>query len=148
MEKYIVEKDKDITRWFDFETKKLHRLDGPAVECKNGDKCWYQNGLCHRLDGPAVEYANGDKCWYQNDKRHRLDGPAIEYATGDKNWYQNGQLHRLDGPAVEFANGQKQYWIEGVRYSKEEFEKRVKLPSCDGKVVEIDGNKYRLTEIK
>ncbi len=70
----------------------LHRDDGPAVECANGDKEWYQNGKLHRLDGPAVERANGDKYWYQNGKFHREDGPAVEYANGDKFWWYNNKF--------------------------------------------------------
>lgn len=30
-------------------------------------------------------------------------------------------LHRLDGPAVECADGRVEYWIEGKKYSMEEF---------------------------
>ena len=29
---------------------------------------WYQNGQLHRLDGPAIECSNGDKEWYLNDE--------------------------------------------------------------------------------
>jgi len=43
---------------------KLHRLDGPAIEYRDGYKSWYKNGELHRLDGPAIEYANGYKVWY------------------------------------------------------------------------------------
>jgi len=46
----------------------LHREDGPAVECNNGDKYWFRNGLLHREDGPAVEYNNGDKVWNYRGK--------------------------------------------------------------------------------
>jgi len=42
----------------------IHKLDGPAIEWKNGDKYWYKEGKMHRLDGPAREYANGSKYWY------------------------------------------------------------------------------------
>ena len=48
----------------------------------NGDKFWYLNGKLHREDGPAVECANGDKSWFLNGKLHREDGPAIERANG------------------------------------------------------------------
>ena len=34
---------------------------------KNGSREWRnQKGQLHRLDGPACEYANGEKCWYIN----------------------------------------------------------------------------------
>jgi len=40
----------------------------------HGDRtAWFQNGKYHRLDGPAIEYKNGTKHWYQNDKLHRTD---------------------------------------------------------------------------
>ncbi len=50
------------------EQNQLHREDGPAVECANGNKYWYQNDKCHRKNGPALEWANGDKVWYYNDE--------------------------------------------------------------------------------
>ena len=34
---------------------------------------WHQNGKLHRLDGPAIECADGDKEWWVDDKWHRLD---------------------------------------------------------------------------
>lgn len=38
---------------------KLHREDGPAVECTFGYRAWFINGLRHRVDGPAIEYGDG-----------------------------------------------------------------------------------------
>ena len=75
------------------QNEKLHRLDGPAVINKNGDKSWYKNGLLHREDGPAIEWKNGDKSWYKNGLLYREDGPAIEWKDGDKSWYLNGFEH-------------------------------------------------------
>jgi len=47
---------------------KLHREDGPAVECiSSGGRYWYQNGLCHRLDGPACEYFGAQMWYYQGE---------------------------------------------------------------------------------
>ena len=57
----------------------------------NGSKFWYLNGKLHREDGPAIECANGYKSWCLNGKLHREDGPAIEWANGDKSWYLNGE---------------------------------------------------------
>jgi hypothetical protein len=92
---------------------------------------------------------DGDKAWYLNGKRHREDGPALEHANGDKYWYLNGEHHREDGPALECAGGDKYWYLNGEYLTKDEW--RAKLqpqPSCDGKVVEIDGKKYKLTEIQ
>ena len=68
-------------------------------------------------------YDNGTKRWYVDDKLHRTDGPAIEGANGDKFWY-------LDGKQLTHSQ-----WIEAVK---------PKVTSCVGKVVEVDGVKYRL----
>lgn len=96
-----------------------------TVEVIKGSVRWYREGtsICHREDGPAIEYTDGTKFWYINNARHRVDGPAIEWANGTKCWYLNG-----------------------VQLTEEEFSK--KINSCDGKVVEIDGKKYKLTEVK
>jgi len=51
----------------------------------------------------------------------------------------------LDGPAVEHANGIKKWYINGENFTEEKFNKRV--DGCKGKIVEIDGVKYRLTQI-
>jgi hypothetical protein len=84
--------------------------------------------------------------WYNlNDERHREDGPAIEFADGDKYWYINGERHREDGPAIEFADGDKSWYINGQRLTETEFNQRT--DSCIGKIVEIDGKKYKLTQI-
>jgi hypothetical protein len=126
MEKYDVTVDMESTvRFYKKGTVELHRLDGPAVECVDGDKVWYVNGKQHRLDGPAVEYADGSNVWYQNGERHRLDGPAIEYASGTKWWYQNGERHRLDGPAVECADGTNEWFIEGKKYTEAQFNEKI-----------------------
>jgi hypothetical protein len=111
-----------------------HRVDGPAVEYVNGGKEWYLNGERHRTDGPAVEYANGNKEWYVNDNRHRTDGPAIDHANGDKEWWVNGKLHRTDGPAVEWKNGYKQWWIDGVEYLEYFYSSQIAQMKAAGKI--------------
>ena len=115
--------------------------------CDNGTKYWSLNGKYHREDGPAVEHADGTKSWYLNDQLHREDGPAIECANGTKFWYLNDQRHRKDGPAVEYANGRKFWYLNGKELTREQFDARNKpKASCTGKVVEIDGVKYKLVE--
>jgi len=84
--------------------------------------------------------------WYNEEwKLHRLDGPAIECIDGAKHWYQENLRHRLDGPAIEVINKYKAWYIKGKELSEEDFNKRVN--GCKGKIVEIDGVKYRLTQI-
>ena len=91
-------------------------------------------------------YPNGSKRWYLNGKLHREDGPAIEYPNGSKRWYLNGKVHREDGPAVENFNGSKYWYLNGKELTEEEFNAR--RNSCNGKIVEIDGKRYKLEELK
>ena len=115
----------------------------------DGEKHWYLEGKLHRTDGPAVEHPNGEKHWYLEGKRHRTDGPAIEYSDGTKYWCLEGKSHRTDGPAVEHPDGEKHWYLEGKKYSQEDWEKLVSpKESCEGKIVEIDGKKYKLMGLK
>ena len=113
----------------------------------NGGKSWWLNGNLHREDGPAIENSNGDKYWYLNGKLHREDGPAVEYSTGYKSWYLNDKLHREDGPAVEYSNGDKGWYLNGEELTEQEHKAATSKPTCEGKLVEIDGKKYELKEV-
>jgi len=87
----------------------------------------------------------GDTEWLLDGKRHRTNGPAIEYADGNKFWYVDGKQHRVDGPAIEWADGSKSWYLDGKRLTQAQWLEAVKpKPSCVGKMVEIDGVKYRL----
>ena len=97
-EKYLVEVDGIGTYWYAW----------PGEERK-----------LHRLDGPAIEYSDGSKFWYQNDQLHRLDGPAVEPSEGFREWRQNGLLHRVDGPAVIGEDGTEEYWLNDVQHTEE-----------------------------
>ena len=117
------------------------------VEVTEYSTRWYnESNLLHREDGPAIEWANGDKYYLINDKRHREDGPAVECSNGDKSYYINDKLHREDGPAVEWANGDKSYYINDKHLTEKEFNSRTK--TCEGKVVEIEGVKYKLSKVQ
>ena len=94
-------------------------------------------------------FEDGSKFWYLNDKLHRTDGPAVEYANGGKEWYLNGKRHREDGPAIEYADGRKRWFSDGFENSEANWRKRVQKKvksSCIGKIVEVDGVKYKLVE--
>jgi hypothetical protein len=67
----------------------------------------------------------GNKLWHLNDKLHREDGPAVEYADGDKCWHLNGK---------EYSEAD---WLKQTQKVK---------ATCVGKVIEIDGVKYKLVE--
>ena len=78
---------------------------------------------------------------------HREDGPAIEYADGTKHWFIDGKRHREDGPAVECANGDKEWYLHGKEVTEAEVMRKPAF-TCDGKIVEIEGKKYQLKEVK
>ncbi len=108
----------------------LHRDDGlPAFEDpKTNYKGYYKNNQHHRVgDFPAVECGDGSLQYWENGKLHRLNGPAIIYPDGHRAYYQNGKRHNLNGPAVIYAIGMVEYWIDGVYYSKTDFDKQVEL---------------------
>ena len=88
--------------------------------------------------------------WFLNGKYHREDGPAVEYADGTKSWWLNGKRHRVDSPAIEYADGSKAWYLNGKEYSEEQWKKEIakRKNSCNGKIVEIDGKKYKLIEEK
>ena len=113
----------------------------------NGSKEWYLNDKLHREDGPAVEWASGRKEWWLNGNRHREDGPAVERADGARHWWLHGNLHREDGPAVEYADGTKEWWLNGKELTEEEHRQCTSGQTCGGKIVEIDGIKYKLTAV-
>ena len=69
-----------------------------------------------------------------------------EYGT--KCWYLNGFYHCEHGPAIQCADGTKYWCLNGIEVTKTEWHKQIqkdKAP-CVGKVVEIDGVKYKLVE--
>ena len=70
----------------------------------------------------------------------------VKVSDSKTEWYNlNGELHREDGPAIEFADGDKSWYINGQRLTETEFNQRTQ--SCNNKIVEIDGKKYKLTQI-
>ena len=77
-------------------------------------------GELHRVDGPAIERKNANKEWYQQGRRHRVGGPAIEYENGSKEWWIEGKRHRVDGPAIEMSNGEMDWLINGIQFSSQE----------------------------
>jgi hypothetical protein len=93
-----------------------HRIDGPAIIRKNGNKEWWRFGKLHRDSSPAVELATGSTAWYKDGMKHRVDGPAIERANGDKGWFLNDVRHRVDGPAIELGNGSKFWYLDGKKH--------------------------------
>jgi len=94
-------------------------------------------------------YSNGYKAWYLNGKLQREDGPAAEGGNDYKAWYLDGKRHREDGPAIVWSNGDKQWYLNDEELTEEKFNSRMNpAPSCNGKVVTIDGKQYKLKEVE
>jgi hypothetical protein len=92
-----------------------HRIDGPAVIYKTGDREWYYHDKLHRIGGPAITAPYGDQFWYQHGKPHRDDGPAVTTSDGYQAWYHYGKFHRDNGPAIIRVDDTKEYWFNGHR---------------------------------
>jgi glucan-binding YG repeat protein len=73
---------------------------------------------------------------------------TVRADNGNRFWLnEDGQMHCEHGPAVEWSNGSKWYYLNDQCLSRADWEKeRFKKP-CSGKVVEIDGVKYKLEEV-
>ena len=102
---YTETTDKSI-KFFNY--NKLHKLNEPAIHCKNGDKYYYQYGKLHRENGPAIELSTGEKRWFYYGLLHNSNGPAIDFGNGYYEYYYFGKLHRENGPAIVTYN--KQCW--------------------------------------
>jgi len=67
---------------------------------QKGNKFWYLpsrgKDYIHRIDGPAIELKDGSKGWCHNNKNHRLDGPAVLYVDLHPMWYINGKALNAD----------------------------------------------------
>jgi hypothetical protein len=99
------------------------------------------------LEYTVKVYSNGSKYWYLDGKRHREDGPAFEGSGGTKSWWLNGKRHREDGPAIEWSYETKEWYLDGKELTKQEHKAATSKPTCEGKIVEIDGKKYKLMEV-
>ena len=56
-----------------------------------GGKWWFLHNVHHRLNGPAINYRDGQKVWYVNGKCHRTTGPAVIFANGLVEYWVNGR---------------------------------------------------------
>ena len=56
---------------------------------------------------------------------------------GDKYWFLNGKRHREDGPAIEYCGGTKHWWLNDVKYTEEEFNKKM-APAQEMTVLEVE----------
>ena len=82
--------------------------------------------------GNEIYYENSYGDWYKSE--YDSNGNEIYYERSDGYWYKQ-----------EFDSNGKLIYYENSH--GEIIDNRPKKETCKGKVVEIDGKKYRLTEV-
>lgn len=88
-----------------------------------GMRVHYEDDVVHNKYGPAITWPGHEEYW-EGGLLHRITGPAITYEYV-KCYYQRGLRHRLAGPAVIWGNGDLEYWISDIKYSEEEYYKKI-----------------------
>jgi hypothetical protein len=103
--------------------------DGLETYYENSDGNWYRCEYDENGNETYYEYSNG--YWY----RHEYDknGKVTYYEDSSGYWYRCEYDEKGNRTYYENSNGTK---------------KGTKRGSCSGKVVEVDGKKYKLTAVK
>ena len=116
----------------DFDKGSLYLYDS------NGNQTYYEDskGYWYKRDydsnGNLIYFENSNGFWYKYD--YDSNGNKIYYENSYGYWYKK-----------EFdSNGNEIYYEDS---NGEIIDKRPKKETCNGKVVEIDGKQYKLTEI-
>ena len=116
----------------DFKSKgdlKLYNAGGNVIYRENSDGTWYKRD--YDTNGNKIYFEDSTGYWVKRD--YDNNGNLIYYEDSTGYWYKQ-----------EFdTNGNQIYYEDS---NGEIIDKRPKK-SCDGKVVEIDGKQYKLTEI-
>lgn len=98
-----------------------------TVDSNGTIKYWDGKGMLHNPDGPSVIRADKATYWLVTgrDPDEMPDG-----WFGSRLWHRHGVLHRTDGPAVERGDGTGFFYVEGFRFSEDEFNRR--YPASQG----------------
>jgi len=91
---------------------------------------WYKRE--YDSDGNETYYENSDGFWYKYE--YHTNGNETYYEE-----YSNGDWHKLEYD----ANGNETYYENNEGYKKG----TPRSQSCAGKVIEVDGKKYKLLEL-
>jgi len=98
----------------------------------DGTKEFLLEGLRHRDGGPAVVRLDGRTEWFCHGMRHRDGGPAVTNPNGltdttaEEEWYKYDKYHREGGPAVTTQDGTHEWYLDGVNYTEESYNVRLK----------------------
>lgn len=98
----------------------VHRVDGPALEDKEGTLGWYTHGRLHRVDGPAITASDGRGSWYKDGVLHRTDVCVMEHvdSKGVRQWSFYGVhesfLYRFGSPPAVLGDGSVLWVVRNV----------------------------------
>jgi uncharacterized cupin superfamily protein len=115
---------------------------GIVCTFKTGDSCAFKTGFnCTFITGSDCTFKTEHDCTFNA-------GYSCIFEVGD-----NCSLIRYDVKGVTKipANNKIKlngYGIDGYTAIEEKVEEKKEIPTCNGKVVEIDGKQYKLTQIK
>ncbi len=107
------------------------------IKDKNGNKIYFENsgGYWSKREydknGKQIYYENSDGRWVKRE--YDKNGNEIYYEDSDGYW----------GKREYDKNGNEIY----CEYSDGTIDDNRPKDSCDGKIVEIEGKKYKLTEV-
>ena len=116
----------------DFKSKDnlyLYNSNGNLIYCEYSDGFWYKHD--YDSNGNIIYFENSKGHWYKRD--YDDNGNVIYRENSDGYWYKK-----------EFdSNGNEIYFENSTGYIVDNRRKG----SCNGKVVEIEGKKYKLSEV-
>jgi hypothetical protein len=93
------------------EMRKAKLYQHTDVKVFNTAKAYYNDvGRLHRVDGPAVEYRDGSWDYYLDGHSHRDDGPAYYRVSMVSGMIENKYVYHLYG--VEYMD--IEYWVEDL----------------------------------
>jgi len=102
--------------------------DGNRTYRENSDGFWYHRE--YDKDGNETYYENSDGSWYMGEYDKKGNKTYSENSNGY--WYR-----------CEYdENGNQTYYEDSGGHKR-----GTKRGSCDGKVIEVDGKKYKLMEL-
>jgi hypothetical protein len=104
-------------------------------------------------NGKEIYYEHSDGYWIKRD--YDSNGNQIYYENSKGTWYKYN--YDSNGNLINFESS-KRYWYKKeydtndncIYYENSDgyiVDKRPKKETCNGRVIEIDGKKYKLTEV-
>lgn len=112
-----------------------------VIKDANGNETYYENGEGRR--GKCEYDTNGTQTYYEGStgywwrREYDADGNQTYYENSEGYWIK----HEHD------SNGTQTYFEDSTGYKEGIPRSELASQSCAGKIVEVDGKKYKLTEL-